>query len=47
MDLSPDEIEQINQALDALEQLDPAELPRPAAELVALLNRLLEEGEER
>jgi len=46
MDLSPEEIDQISEALSKLESLDPAELPEPAAELVALLSRLLEETEE-
>lgn len=47
MDLSAEEIEEISQALNKLESLDAAELPEPAAELVALLSRLLEESEER
>jgi hypothetical protein len=46
MDLSPEEIDQISEALGKLESLDAAELPEPAAELVALLSRLLEETEE-
>jgi len=46
MDLSPEEIDQISEALNKLESLDAAELPEPAAELVALLSRLLEETEE-
>jgi len=46
MDLSPEEIDQISEALSKLESLDAAELPEPAAELVALLSRLLEETEE-
>lgn len=43
MDLSPEEIEEIEQALHKLETVDPADLPEPAAELVDLLNKLLEE----
>lgn len=43
MDLSPEQIEEISQALEKLETLDPAELPEPAAELVTLLNSILEE----
>lgn len=43
MDLSPEQIEEINQALEKLETLDPADLPEPAAELVTLLNSILEE----
>lgn len=46
MDLSPEQIEEISQALEDLETLDPAELPDPAARLVDLLNELLEETEE-
>lgn len=46
MDLSPEHIEQITRRLEELERLDPADLPEPAAELVSLLNELLEEGEE-
>lgn len=46
MELSPEQVEEIEQALDRLETLDPAALPEPAAELVALLNELLEETEE-
>ena len=32
--------------IEELEQMDPAELPEPAAELAELLGRLLEELEE-
>jgi hypothetical protein len=46
MDLSPEQIEEIEQAIGKLEELDPAELPEPAAELVELLNQLLEEAGE-
>lgn len=46
MDLSPEQVEEINQALDKLEALDPADLPEPAAELVELLSRLLEETDQ-
>lgn len=46
MDLSPEQIEEIELALSKLEELDPAELPEPAAELVELLNQLLEETDE-
>lgn len=45
MDLSPEQITEIEQALDKLERLDPADLPEPAAELVALLNAILEDTE--
>lgn len=46
MDLSPEQIEEIEEKLGLLESLDPAHLPEPAAELVALLGRILEEEEE-
>jgi hypothetical protein len=46
MDLSPEQINQINQALEKLETLDPADIPEPAAELVTLLNGILEETDE-
>ena len=48
MDLTPDQITQIEAMIEKLEALDPAELPEPAAELVDLLGRILEapEGEE-
>lgn len=43
MELSPDQITEINQALERLQTLDPADLPEPAAELAALLSTLLQE----
>jgi hypothetical protein len=46
MDLSPEQIEEINLALEKLETMDPADLPEPAAELVELLSRLLEDTDE-
>jgi hypothetical protein len=46
MDLSPEQINEINQVLEKLESLDPAEIPEPAAELVTLLNNILEETDE-
>jgi hypothetical protein len=46
MDLSPEKIEEIERVLTQLEELDQAELPEPAARLVALLNEMLEETEE-
>ncbi len=45
MDLSPEQIEAIEEKLSQLTDLDPAELPGPAAELVELLNDILEESE--
>lgn len=46
MELSPEQIEEIEQALERLETVDPADLPEPAAELVELLNEWLEETDE-
>lgn len=46
MDLSPEQIDEINVALEKLETIDPADLPQPAAELVELLSRLLEDTDE-
>ena len=46
MDLSPEQIEAIEQKLTQLEELDAAELPAPAAELASLLGDILEETEE-
>lgn len=42
MDLTPDQIEEIEDLLGQLETLDPADLPRPAAELVEILGEILE-----
>ena len=48
MDLTPEQIDEIEAMLERLETLDPADLPEPAAELVELLGRILEtpEGED-
>ena len=46
MELDEARIEEIEAALEKLEQMDPAELPEPAAELAELLGRLLEDLEE-
>jgi hypothetical protein len=46
MDLTPEQVTEINQALEKLETLDPADIPEPAAALVELLNTILEETEE-
>lgn len=46
MDLTPEQITEISQALEKLETLDPAEVPEPAAELVTLLNSILEETDD-
>lgn len=42
MELSQSQIEQIESALQRLEEVDPADLPEPAAELADLLSRLLD-----
>jgi hypothetical protein len=42
MDLSQSQVEEIEQALQRLEEVDPADLPEPAAELADLLSRLLD-----
>lgn len=44
MDLSPEQIETIEDKLNQLTELDPADLPGPAAELVELLSDILEES---
>jgi hypothetical protein len=44
MDITPEQIEEIEAKLSRLETMDPAELPEPAAELVALLSKILDEG---
>lgn len=46
MDLTPNQIEEIEAKLAQLEEIDAAELPGPAAELVALLSQILEETDE-
>lgn len=45
MDLTDDQIEKLEEALARLGELDPAELPEPAAELASLLGSILEESE--
>lgn len=46
MEFDDAQIEEIEAALEKLEQMDPADLPEPAAELADLLGRLLEQLEE-
>lgn len=46
MEIDEAQIEEIEAALEKLEQMDPADLPEPAAELADLLGRLLEQLEE-
>lgn len=45
MDLTRDQIEELEAALSRLEQVDPAALPGPAAELAELLGRILDQLE--
>jgi len=45
MDLTPDQISQIEAVLIQLEDVDPAALPEPAALLVSLLSEILESTE--
>ena len=42
MDLTPAQLEELELALERLSELDPAELPEPASELVDLLTDILE-----
>ena len=45
MELSEEQLEELEAALQKLESLDPASLPEPAADLAALLGRILDEME--
>ncbi len=45
MDLTESQIEQLELALQQLAQLDPADLPEPAAQLAELLSKMLDETE--
>ena len=45
MNLSQSQIDDLEAALERLEDVDPATLPEPAAELADLLSRILEELE--
>jgi len=45
MDLTPEQLSQIEEALKRLEEVDPAALPEPAAELAELLGSILESTE--
>ena len=45
MDLTPEQIDEIEAMLEKLGTLDPSELPEPAAELVELLGRILDAPE--
>lgn len=45
MDLTPNQIEELEAALEKLAALDPALLPEPVTELADLLSRLLDQLE--
>ena len=45
MDLTPEQIERLEAVLARLEELDPSELPEPAAELADLLSSILDESD--
>ncbi len=45
MDLSQEQIEELEAALERLEALEPEALPEPARELAELLGRMLDELE--
>jgi hypothetical protein len=45
MNLSEDQIAELEEALERLQDLDPASLPGPAAELAELLSRILDQLE--
>jgi hypothetical protein len=45
MDLSQEQVERLEAALARLAELDPSDLPEPAAELADLLGSILEELE--
>lgn len=42
MEMTPEQVDEIAALMDQLETMDPAELPGPAADLVEVLNRILE-----
>lgn len=44
MDLTQEQIDKLEAALARLEELDPADLPEPAAELANLLGSILDES---
>jgi hypothetical protein len=46
MNISDDVLTSIEEKLAQLAELDPAELPQPAAELADILSSLLDEAEE-
>lgn len=46
MEIDQTKVEELEQALEKLQQLDPAELPEPATELADLLGQILEDLEQ-
>ncbi|HJQ77067.1 MAG TPA: hypothetical protein VJ948_07375 [Acidimicrobiia bacterium] len=47
MELTPEQMREIEAKIEELQRLDPADLPQPASELVEILGRLLDETEEQ
>jgi len=45
MELTPDQIDELETVLKKMADLDPAQLPPPATELADLLSRILEQLE--
>lgn len=45
MDITEEQLDELEQALQRLGELDPADLPEPASALVDLLSRILDEME--
>jgi hypothetical protein len=46
MQFSPEELEDLEAAIEEIRSLDPADVPEPAARLADMLSRLLDETEE-
>lgn len=45
MDISEEQLNELEEALQRLSELDPADLPEPASDLADLLSRILDETE--
>ena len=43
MDLSPDQVAELEALLSRIEELDPASVPEPAAQLAEALGRILDD----
>ncbi len=43
MDLTPEQVAEIEALLDRIEELDPASVPEPAAQLAEVLGRILDD----